>query len=62
MEDVTTTGGSVSKAVDEIRAVSGNVNKIYVIVDRQEGAKENLAENNVELIPLVTIEELGLNK
>lgn len=62
MEDVTTTGGSVSRAVDEIRAVSGNVNKIYVIVDRQEGAKENLAENNVELIPLVTIEELGLNK
>lgn len=62
MEDVTTTGSSVSKAVDEIRASGGIVKKIYVIVDRLEGAKENLAQNNVELVPLVTIEELGLNK
>ena len=62
VEDVTTSGGSVAKAVDEIRKNNGVVEKVFVIVDRMEGAKDNLKEMNVELIPLVTIEELGVEK
>lgn len=62
VEDVTTSGGSVAKAVDEIRKNNGIVEKVFVIVDRMEGAKDNLKEMNVELIPLVTIEELGVEK
>jgi orotate phosphoribosyltransferase len=62
VEDVTTSGGSVAKAVDEIRRNNGIVEKVFVIVDRMEGAKDNLKEMNVELIPLVTIEELGVGK
>ena len=62
VEDVTTSGGSVAKAADEIRKNNGIVEKVFVIVDRMEGAKDNLKEMNVELIPLVTIEELGVEK
>ncbi|WP_421078573.1 orotate phosphoribosyltransferase [Methanothermococcus sp. Ax23] len=58
VEDVTTTGGSVAKAVDEIRKNGGVVEKVFVIVDRMEGAKENLKNMDVELIPLVNVDEL----
>ena len=58
VEDVTTTGGSVLKAVKEIRENGGIVDRVFVVVDRLEGAKENLQKENVELIPLVTVEEL----
>ncbi len=58
VEDVTTTGGSVAKAVEEIRKNGGIVEKVFVIVDRMEGAKENLKDMDVELIPLVNVDEL----
>jgi len=58
LEDVTTTGGSVLKAVEEIRANNANVEKIFVIVDRNEGAITKLKENNVELIPIVSVNDL----
>jgi len=62
VEDVTTTGGSVIKAVNEIRENGGVVEKVFVVVDRLEGAKKNLKNIDVELIPLVTIEDLGVKK
>ncbi|EHP86243.1 orotate phosphoribosyltransferase [Methanotorris formicicus] len=62
VEDVTTTGGSVIKAVNEIRENGGVVEKVFVVVDRLEGAKENLKNVDVELIPLVTIEDLGVKR
>ncbi len=62
VEDVTTTGGSVIKAVDEIRKNGGIVEKVFVIVDRMEGARENLKNMGIELIPLVNVEELRDSK
>ena len=61
VEDVTTTGGSVAKAIEEIRKNGGIVEKVFVIVDRMEGAKENLKNMDVELIPLVEVNELRIN-
>ena len=58
VEDVTTTGGSVMKAVEVIRSMGGVVDRVFVVVDRGEGAKENLERIGVELIPLVTVDEL----
>ena len=58
VEDVTTTGGSVAKAIEEIRKNGGIVEKVFVIVDRMEGAKENLKNMDVELVPLVEVDEL----
>lgn len=42
-DDVTTTGGSVMKAVHAVREQGSEVKRIITIVDRLEGATENLA-------------------
>lgn len=40
-EDVTTTGGSAMRAVDEVRQAQCAVIKVITVVDRSEGAAEN---------------------
>ena len=40
VEDVTTTGGSVLKAVDSVREAGGEVALVLTMVDREEGAEE----------------------
>lgn len=57
VEDVTTTGGSLLKAINVIEDNGGNIIQAYVIVDRQEGAKETFEEKEIELKPLLTISE-----
>jgi orotate phosphoribosyltransferase len=54
VEDVTTTGGSVMKAIKAVRERGCTVSKVITIVDRLEGAKENLAREGVELVALYT--------
>ncbi len=58
LEDVTTTGGSVLKAVRELRAQGLECTTAIVVVDREEGAIENLKKEKVELIPLIKVSEL----
>ena len=50
VEDVSTTGGSLLKAIKAIQENGGNVKRAFVVVDRQEGAIE-------ELEPLITVNE-----
>jgi orotate phosphoribosyltransferase len=57
-EDVTTTGGSAMKAVNAVRAQGGAVRKIFTIVDRLEGAADNLKREGLELVALFTIKDL----
>ena len=57
VEDVTTTGGSLLKAINVIEDNGGNIVKAFVIVDREEGAQETFKENNIEFTPLLTISE-----
>ncbi len=57
VEDVTTTGGSLLKAIKVIEENGGNITQAFVIVDREEGAQETFEENNVEFKPLLTISE-----
>lgn len=54
LEDVTTTGGSVLQAVAAVRAADCRVAKVVTIVDRLEGAKENLAAEGLALAALFT--------
>ncbi len=54
VEDVTTTGGSVLKAVEIVRMRGCRVLKILTIVDRLEGAAENLAKHDLKLAALLT--------
>lgn len=57
VEDVTTTGGSLLKAINVIKENKGNITEAFVIVDREEGAKESFEQNNIKFTPLLTITE-----
>jgi orotate phosphoribosyltransferase len=58
VEDVTTTAGTLLKGIEVVRQSGGNVTKVLVIVDREEGARENLSAIGVELVPMVRVSEL----
>ncbi len=62
VEDVTTTGGSSIETVEVLREAGAVVDKVLVVVDREEGASEALKDIDAELIPLVTASELLENK
>ena len=53
-EDVTTTGGSALRAVDEARRVQCTVLKVITVVDRLEGAEENFRTAGVPFEALFT--------
>lgn len=57
LEDVTTTGGSLIKAVKAVSENGGMVKKAFVIVDRDEGAIDNLKREGIELEPLVSVND-----
>ncbi|WP_440955087.1 orotate phosphoribosyltransferase [Methanosarcina sp. Mfa9] len=58
LEDVTTSGGSVKDAIKVVLEAEALVKYVITVVDREDGAKENLAELGVELVPLVTASDL----
>jgi orotate phosphoribosyltransferase len=58
IEDVATTGTSALEAVEALRDAGATVERVLVVVDRAEGARERLAEAGVELVALVTAAEL----
>ena len=57
MEDVSTTGGSLLKAIKAIHENGGNVVRAFVVVDRQEGAIEEFEKQGITLEPLITVNE-----
>lgn len=57
VEDVTTTGGSLIKAINVINDNGGNIIQAYVIVDREEGAQKAFDDIGVEFKPILTISE-----
>ncbi|AGN02592.1 orotate phosphoribosyltransferase [Salinarchaeum sp. Harcht-Bsk1] len=58
LEDIATTGQSAADAVEALRDAGATVDRVLVVVDRQEGAAELLADHDVELESLVTAEDL----
>jgi orotate phosphoribosyltransferase len=57
VEDVTTTGNSLIKAIQAVSSNGGQVKRAFVVVDREEGAIENLKNEGIELEPLVTVKD-----
>jgi len=49
VDDVATTGGSILKAVEGIEGHGCYVRRALAVVDREEGAAENLAARNIQL-------------
>jgi len=58
IEDVTTKGGSVMQAVRAVRAQGAVIKRIITIVDREEGAIENLRQEGLDLAPVFTKTDL----
>jgi orotate phosphoribosyltransferase len=47
VEDVTTTGGSAMRAVDQVRQAQCTVVKVVSVVDRLEGAEDNFRRSGI---------------
>jgi len=58
LEDIATTGQSAIDAVEALREAGATVDRVLVVVDRQQGARENLAAHDIELASLLTASEL----
>jgi orotate phosphoribosyltransferase len=57
-DDTVTTGGSLKHAIDQVEAAHCTVVKVFAIVDRQEGARQNFAQWGYRFQALFTIDEL----
>ncbi|MCL4333304.1 MAG: orotate phosphoribosyltransferase [Candidatus Thermoplasmatota archaeon] len=58
VEDVTTTGGTLIRAITKLNEMHVRTDRVVVVVDRKEGAREALEYEGVELISLVDIDKL----
>ncbi|QHS16874.1 orotate phosphoribosyltransferase [Halopenitus persicus] len=58
LEDIATTGRSALDAVEALRDAGAVVDRVLVVVDREEGAAELLADHDVELESLVNASQL----
>ena len=60
VEDTSTTGGSVLTAVEALREAGAEVVGVAVIVDRDTGARERVAEAGLDYRWAFDAEDLGL--
>lgn len=58
VEDVTTTGNSLIKAIKAVIDNGGIVERAFVVVDREEGAVRNLKKEGFSLEALVSVSEV----
>ncbi|SEH16079.1 orotate phosphoribosyltransferase [Natronorubrum sediminis] len=58
LEDIVTTGTSLVDAIDALREAGATVERALVVVDREEGGRENVEAADVEMESLVTASEL----
>lgn len=60
VEDVITSGGSALKAVDAVREFGLNVSCVIAIIDRLAGGEAAFKAKGIELHPLTTILDFGI--
>ena len=60
VEDVLTTGGQVIEAAKSIEGVDGKVVKIVAVIDRLEGARQNIEAAGYTFESLFTTKDLGV--
>jgi uridine monophosphate synthetase len=58
IDDLATTGGSKFEAIDKLTSAGLIVRDVVVLIDRQSGAKEALAEAGLAFHAVLTISEL----
>ena len=55
VDDVLTTGGSVSRAIEAVEAAKCKVVKVMVLVDRHEGGSDRLKEEGYDFTALLSV-------
>lgn len=60
LEDVTTKGGSVMNAIRAVQNQGCVVTKVLTVVNRLEGAKENLAKEGIQLESIFTRDDFNI--
>lgn len=58
IEDVTTSGGSVVEAIKILKDQGAILNKVIVVVDRESGARKKIENLGLNLIPILSINEI----
>lgn len=61
VEDIATTGGQVLEAARDITAAGATVDRIVAVIDRQEGARENIEGAGFVFESLLTKADLGIS-
>jgi len=62
VEDIATSGGQVLEAAKVIEAAGAKVVKIVAVIDRQEGARENVESAGYTFESLFTKSDLGIDQ
>jgi orotate phosphoribosyltransferase len=60
VEDVLTTGGQVLESCQALRDAGAVIDKIVGVIDRQEGARENIEQAGYRFEALFTVADLGI--
>ena len=58
IEDVITTGGSASRAVEAVRSAGGTVAGVLALVDREEGGRAAIEALGVPVVALARASEI----
>ena len=61
VEDVLTTGGQVLEAAQSLKEAGAKVDRIVAVIDRLEGARENIESAGYVLESIFTTKDLGIN-
>jgi orotate phosphoribosyltransferase len=61
VEDVLTTGGQVLEAVRTLQSAGAKVERIVAVIDRLEGARENIEAADIVFESLFTSKDLGIS-
>src|SRR5207249_10520533 len=62
VDDVITTGGSTSQAIDAIEEAGGQIAFVIVLVDREEGGRANIEKRGYKVVPIFTRADLTRNR
>jgi orotate phosphoribosyltransferase len=60
LEDVTTTGGSATRAIEVIRSEGAIVERVITIIDRLEGAADNFEAAGIPFTAILTAADFRL--
>ncbi len=60
VEDIATTGGQVIEAAKIITDTGATVKKIVCVIDRKQGAEENIATAGYAFESIITKDDLGI--